>query len=506
MRALSRLAALWGNLIHRERRERDLTQEIDAYAELLEDEKVAQGMSRDQARRAAALELGGPEQVKEAVREVRMGARLETVGQDARYALRSLRRSPGFTSAAVTALALGIGATTAIFSVVDAVLLRPLPYDRPERLAVVLHGATRPVAPGNFLDWRRQAASFERMGAAQYWEPNLTSGDHPEKVLALRMTAEVIPLLGVPPLLGRAFTADEEQRGREHEVVLGHRLWQRRYAGDPSIIGRTVTLDGEGYDVVGVMPPGFEFPPFWAVGAQLWAPLPLGEQAANRGGQSLRVFARLSPAATLAQARAEMGVITARLERQYPGSNRDVVVRPLEDVVVGGTRRALYVLLGAVGFVLLIACANVSHMLLARGSARQKEVALRAALGASRARVVRQLVTESVVLALLGGAFGLLLAVGAVRALVVFGPAGLPRLATAAVNGRVLAATVIVSVATGIAFGLVPALQASRRDLTGALREGQRGTTGGARRSSLRRVLMGSEVALALVLLVAPAS
>jgi predicted permease len=498
----SRLASLWRNLLHRKRSERDLDDEVRAYAAILEDENVARGLPPVEARRQALIEMGGVEQVKEQVREVRMGALLETVGQDARYGLRTLARAPGFTVAAVLALALGIGATTAIFSVVDAVLLRPLAYARPHRLAVVLTRGTGPVAPGNFLDWRRDATSFERMGAAEAWGTNLGGNDRPEHVDGVRLTSDIFPLLGVPPQLGRTFASDEDQPGHAHVVVLGHRLWQRRFGGDAGVVGRSITLDGQPHVVIGVMPRGFEFPPFWATGAELWAPLPLAERAGSRNGQSLRVFARLSPGATLEKARAEMATITSRLEKEYPGTNRNVVVRTLDDIVVGDVRSALLILLGAVAFVLLIACANVAHMLLARAAARHKEIALRIALGASRARVVRQLLTESVVLAAIGGVAGVALAAAALRMLIAISPGNLPRLETAGLDPRVLAVTVVVSLATGIAFGLVPALQASRFDLSGALRDGERGSTVGAGRHRLRRFLMASELALALVLLV----
>jgi putative ABC transport system permease protein len=498
----SRLRSLWRNLAHKQASERELDEEVRAYAAILEDEHAARGLSPDEARRQALIEMGGMEQVKEEVRAVKMGALVETVAQDVRYGLRTLARTPGFTLAAVLALALGIGATTAIFSVVDAVLLRPLPYAEPDRLAVVLHGGRDPVAPANYLDWRREASAFERMGAAEYWQTNLSGGDRPERVLGLHVTADILPLLGVSPLLGRVFAPDEEAAGRDQVVVLGYRIWQRRFGGDPSVVGRTVALDGVPHAVVGVMPRGFEFPPFWATGAELWAPLPLAKRADNRGARSLRVFARLREDKGLQQARAEMAMITARLEQAYPASNRDVVVRGLDDTVVGDVRSALLVLLGAVGFVLLIACANVAHMLLARGAARRKEIALRVALGASRARVVRQLLTESVLLASAGGLVGLGLAAWMIRTIVALSRDSIPRLETAGLDPRVLAATLAVSFLTGIAFGLVPALQTSRLDLGTSLKEGERGSSSGAGRHRLRRLLMGSEMALALVLLV----
>jgi putative ABC transport system permease protein len=498
----ARIASLWRTLFGGESADRHLDAEVGGYVDHLADEKVRTGMSPDDARRSALLEVGGAEQLKERVRDVRTGTRLETLVRDVRYALRTLARTPGLTAAMVFVLALGIAASTAVFSVVNAVLLRPLPYAAPDRIVVLLHGDRNPVSPANYLDWRRAAASFERMGAAEVWSPNLTGDDHPERVNALRITADIPPLLGVPPALGRPILAGEDRKGSDHVVVLGDGLWQSRYAGDPAILGRSITLDGEAYTVVGVMPPGFAFPPFWARGTQLWAPLSLEERAINRGGSSLRVFARLREGSTLDQARAEMTAITARLEEEFPGTHRDLTVRPLLDVVVGDVRPALLVLLGAVGFVLLVTCANVAHMLLARAAARRKEIALRAALGASRTRILRQLLTESLVLALAGGAAGLLLARAGVRALVALGPPGLPRLESVALDGRVLAFALVVSLGTGLAFGLVPALQATRRDLADALREGERGSTESGGRGRLRSVLVSSELALALVLLV----
>jgi putative ABC transport system permease protein len=498
----SRLASLWRNLVHPKRSERDLDDEVRAYAAILEDEHAARGLPPEEARRQALIEMGGMEQVKEDVRAVRMGALLETVYRDTRYAARTLARSPGFTAAAVLALALGIGATTAIFGVVDAVLLRPLPYHEPQRLAVLLHRGRNPVAPANFLDWKREASSFEAMGAADFWQANLTGVDTPERVMGLHVTANLLPMLGVPPLIGRLFAPDEDAPGRQHTVVLGYRLWQRRFGGDPSVLGRAIVLDGEAHTVVGVMPRGFAFPPFWARGAEMWAPMPLADRAANRNAQSLRVFGRLSPSTSLPQARAEIATLTARLEQAYPGTNRDVRVLSLEDIVVGDVRAALLVLLGAVAFVLLISCANVAHMLLARAAARHKEVALRVALGASRGRMIRQLLTESVLLASIGGVAGVLLAAAATRAVVAFGPADIPRLDATELDLRVLVFAVGVSFLTGIAFGLAPAVQASAPDLNRGLRESERGSTAGAGRHRLRRLLMASEVALALVLLV----
>ncbi len=426
---------------------------------------------------------------------------METLLQNLRYTIRALRKSPGFTAVAVITLALGVGANTAIFSVVNAVLLRPLPYKDDSRLVVILNQGRNPVAPANFIDWGRQSQSFSQMGAAEYWTPNLTGTDNPEKLWALHVTPDIFPVLGVQPLLGRMFLPEEQEAGKEHEVVLSYALWQSHFAGKPEIIGRSVALSGETYTVVGVMPRDFKFAPFWATKAQLWAPLALGSRLNDRGGSSLRVFARLKPGVTLEQAQAEMAGITGRLEREFPGTNQDMQVVSLREKVVGNIRPALLVLLGAVGFVLLIACANVSHMLLARAAARREEIALRTALGARRWDVFRQLLTESLTLAFLGGGTGLLLAVWGVRVLLAIGPAAIPRVETVAVDGNVLLFALGISLFTGLAFGMAPAWRATAVNLSDALKEGKRGSSEGMRRNRLRGLLVGSEFALAVVLL-----
>ena len=398
-------------------------------------------------------------------------------------------------------LALGIGASTAILSVVDAILLRPLAYEDPSRLAVVLHEWDGPVAPANFLDWKASSRSFENMGAAEYWTPNLTGGDTPEKLWAIRMTADVLPVLGVRPALGRWFLPQETAPGADRVVVLGHGIWTSRFASDPDIVGKPLTLDGEPYTVVGVMPPSFQFAPFWATQAQMWAPLDLSPRASSRTNSSLRVFARLKDGVTLEAARREMAGVTANLEREFPGTNRNVRVTPLLEMVVGDVRPALLVLLAAVGLVLLIACANVANMLLARSSTRQREVALRSALGASRGRTIRQLLTESLVLAILGGAAGAALGAWILRLLVRFAPLGIPRMSEVHLDPRILLATFAVALLSAAAFGLAPALQTSAVHLESALKEGSR-TGAGREGGRMRRVFVAAEVAIAIVLLI----
>lgn len=421
--------------------------------------------------------------------------------QDVRYALRQLRKSPGFAAVAIITLALGIGANTAIFSVVNAVLLRPLPYKDDGRLVVVLHNGRNPVAPANFADWQSQNHSFESMGAAESWSPNLTSTDNPENLSGLRITSEIFPMLGVQPLLGRVFLPEEQQPGKDLEVVLSYSLWQNHFAGDANVLGRAVALNGHGYTIVGVMPKDFQFAPFWATKATIWAPLALGDRLGNRGGNSLRVFGRLKSGVTLEQARAEMTGIADRLEQQYPGTNRDVQVVSLREKVVGNIRAALLVLLGAVGFVLLIGCANVAHMFLARSAARQREIAVRAALGAMRWRVLRQYLLESLVIALLGGVCGLLLALWGTRVLIALGPQQIPRLATIGVDQYVLLFVLAVSLITGLVFGILPAWKASAANVSEALKEGERGSSEGVGRNRLRSLLVSSEFAFAVILL-----
>lgn len=421
--------------------------------------------------------------------------------QDLRSGLRQARKAPGFTLVAVFTLALGIGANTAIFSVVNTVLLRPLPYKDDSRLVVILQNGHNPISPANFIDWRNQNHVFEPMGVAEYWTPNLSGTDNPEKLWGLHVSAAIFPMLGVQPLLGRVFLPEEEDAGREHEVVLSFNLWQSHFAGDPNILGKSVELTGETYSVVGVMPKEFKFAPFWATKAELWAPLALGPRRNDRGGGSLRVFARLKPGVSLEQAQAEMAGITGRLEREFPGTNQDMQVLSLREKVVGNIRPALLVLLGAVGFLLLIACANVSHMLLARSAARQKESALRSALGAQRWDLFQQFLTEGLVLALMGGGAGLLLAMWGIRILLALAPTSIPRVETVAVDGWVLLFVSAISLLTGLVFGMAPAWSGTDVNLSDALKKADRGSSDGPGRSHWHSLLVGSQFAMAVILL-----
>jgi predicted permease len=423
---------------------------------------------------------------------------------DLKYALRMLLKKPGFTLVALFTLSLGIGANTAIFSLINTVILRPLPYREPEQLVTILHDGAKPVAPANYFDLAAQSQSFAAIAAAQWWEPNLTGRDQPEHLRGLQLTAQMFQVLGVNSELGRTFNADEDQPGRDHVVVLSHRLWQRRFGADPNIIGQQVSFDGEAYTVIGVMPPEFRFAPFWATNAELWTPLNLAVRANDRRGQSLRVFARLNPGVTRSAAQAEVATIFQRLEAVYPEANKGLalVVDSLHEQAVGKTRPALMILFGAVIFVLLIACANVANLMLTRATSRQKEIAVRTALGASSARIARQLLTESLLIALIGGGFGLLLSLAALKTLVSLGPDTLPRLETISLDLPTLAFTFGLSLFTGVLFGLAPVLQARKWNWHDALKESSRGSSTGRSRVNARRLLVISEVALAVMLVI----
>jgi len=481
----------------RTRMENEMDAELRFHMEAYAEDLQRQGVPREEAMRRARIEFGGVERAKEECRDARGVSFAETLLQDLRYGARALQKSPGFTAIAVFTLALGIGANTAIFSVVNAILLHPLAYKEADRLATILNDGNGPISVANYVDWREQSHSFEAMGAAEYWSPNLTGVDQPENIRGHKITCDLFPLLGAQPLLGRLFTEADDHAGSEHEVILSYRLWQRRFSADRNVIGKMVRLNGEAYSVVGVMPRDFQFAPFWATNAELWVPIAFGDRVHNRAGNSLRVFGRLKPGVTLDQARAEITTITARLEQQYPGTNQNVVVTPLKEKVVGKVEAPLLVLLGAVGFVLLTACANVAHMLLARAASRQKECAVRAALGAGRTRVVRQFLTENLLLAGLGGALGLLLAFWGTRALVALSPASIPRVETVTLDGMVVLFLFAITVLTSIGFGLAPALQASAVNLSDTLKATGRGSSDGMQHNRLRSFLVASEFALA---------
>jgi len=442
--------------------------------------------------------------------------------QDIRYCVRSLVKTPGFTAVAVIVLALGIGANTAIFTVVNAVLLRPLPYPGSDQLVMLWETNPRfqigvdtlPVTHGNFMDWREQNSVFEYVSALGVGRWNLTGSGEPERISGASVSPNFFRLMGTETKLGRAFRDDEEKPGAGKVVVISHALWQRRFAGEPGVIGKTMTLDGESYTVIGVAPVGFQFPrakemPYFvgvATQTDLWRPMTLGDDFVNkkRANHQLCVMAKLNPSVTREQAQTEMTAIAERLEQSYPDSNQGIGVKvvPLNEQVVGNVRVALLVLMGAVALVLLIACANVANLLLARSSARQKEIAIRTALGASRGRIVRQLLTEALLLSMTAAAAGTLLSLWGIKAMLSLSRENLPRAYEISVDVRVLGFTVAIALLTSVLFGLTPALQASKINLSESLKEGSRGLSGGQRSNHVRSALVIAEVALSLVLLI----
>jgi predicted permease len=434
---------------------------------------------------------------------------LITLFQDLRFSLRTLRLNTAVTLVAALALALGIGANTAIFSVVHAVLLEPLPYADPARLVTLLGPRSRPLSPPDFLDIRNQSQSFEGVAAAESWTGNLSGRSIPEQIVGLRLSEDMFRVLGVPPLRGRTFSRDDFEPGRGRVLVISYGLWQRRFGGTLDVIGQTIVLDGEPYTLIGVMPASFQFTPFWITQAEMWAPLDVSDRVTQRAFHSLRVFARLRPGVSALSAQAEIDGICRNLARAYPDTNTNmqVLVEQLQEKVVGNVRPALLVILGAVGLVLLIACANVANLVLARATARQRETAIRLSLGAQRMRIARLFLTESVVLSMLGAVPGLLLATwgtNILQSILRPDPGSSVRLArwdTVAINAPVLGFTLLLSLATGILFGLAPALFASRQDLNERLKGGGRSLAGG-RGSGLRKTLVAAEVAIAIVLLV----
>jgi putative ABC transport system permease protein len=431
---------------------------------------------------------------------------MDNLLKDLRYGARTLLKNPGFTVIAVLALALGIGANTAVFSIVNAVLLRPLRFERPEQLVTIWEtnlsqglGHSQ-VSPVTFTDWRQQNQIFD--GVATWWYPqvNLTdTGTEPVRVRTIDATDNFFSVLGVQPMLGRLFLPGEDQRGADLIAVLSYNLWKTRFNSDPSVIGKPIALDGRLHSVVGVMPQGFNYPE----NIEVWRPLGWDPAQHNRGARFMEAVARLAQGVTIEQAQAEMTALGHRLEQEYPRTNIDwgVTLIPLRNEIVGNFRVALLVMLGAVAFVLLIACANIANLLLARAGARQKEIAIRLAMGASRSRLIRQFLTESILLASLGCALGLVLAYFGGKALMTLNPVAIPRSNEIGIDARMLGFTLGITLITGIIFGLVPALQASKPDLNQVLKEGGRDSKSSSG-NSIRNALVVSEIAIALVLLI----
>ena len=436
---------------------------------------------------------------------------MDSIIKDIRYGVRALLKHPGFTAIVVITLALGIGASTAIFSVVNSVVLRPLPYRTADRIVAIQEldpdGKRGQSTSANVYDWRQQNTVFEHLSAYKITTTNLALSDHAERIDLAQTNADFFDVFGVTPQYGRLFIPQDEQAGHEPVVVVSNALWQRRFGSDPSLVGKSITLDGKNYNVIGIAPPGFQYPEkteLWLPPTRLVPELFAGQDVTQtRRMGYLFVVALLKPGVSLPQAAGEMETITARLRQQYPDTNNTRFNRvvPLHKHLVGDTNKLLWLLLGAVTFVLLIGCANVANLLLASGAARQKEIAIRVSLGASRPRVIRQLFTESALLALLGGVVGLLVAFWGLAAITKLLPTDFPRLNEIHIDLRVLAFTFAASMLTGILFGLVPALQVSRSDVQDAIRETGRGASSSRRQSRFRQALIVVEVALSVVLL-----
>ncbi len=503
---LSRLKARLRSLFLKLQVEHELDEELRNHIERQTEQNIRLGMSPEEARYAARKAFGGMEQAKERSRDASGVRWIEELWRDLRYGLRMLLKNRGFTVVAMLTLALGIGANAAIFSVVNSVLLRSLPYKDPERIVKIWNSLTTqgPISEPEFNEYRNQSQSFDHVAAYVVFPTNLTGIKEPERVLTAATSSSFFPALGVQMELGRPYSSEEDQRGRNNVVVLSHGLWQRHFGADPNLIGNAVILNGRSRTVIGITPPGFGFP---SDKVDAWVPAAIDPASTITGVHYLNVIAHLRPGATLDQAKTELKVAVDRIKQRFPeyykgaeGFTARIV--PLRDEIVGDIRPALLVLFGSVGFILLIACANVANLLLARASARQKEIAVRTALGASRGRIVRQLLTESLLLSILGGAVGLLMAYWGIGFLIAEKPPALPRIGEITIDGRVLGFTMLISLLTGVIFGLAPALQASRPDLNESLKEGGRGGAESAGRNRTRGLLVVSQVALSVVLLV----
>ena len=496
-------------LVRRHEFDRDLDDEVQFHLAMREQKLREQGVAADEAPYAARRQFGNITGLKETSRELWGFRSLEILLQDVQYGARQLRRTPGFTAVAVLTLALGIGINTVMFSVVNGILLRPLPYPDPSQLMTIVsvstknHETMESVSSADLPFVKEQTDAFDSLALYGFSVPTLTGQGEPEQLEGGAATPGLFPLLGMEPQLGRNFLPNEATPAKSHVVILSHRLWRRRFGGDPAIIGKSVTLSERLYTVIGVMPPGFSFP---SAKTELWLPLVLqGQEAVSHGWRSRRMLARLKPGVDLVKAQAELDTVSARLARQFPQDRTwGLRIVPLKEAIVGSFRHAFFLLLGAVAFVLLIACANLANLFLSRGRAREREMAIRCSLGATRRRVIRQLLTESLIIAAVGGAIGLLLVPTGANLICAIAPANIPRLDQITIDGRVLWFVLGASMLAGILFGLAPAIHVSKPDVISALKDGFQTTPSGfglfqAHRT--RSALVVAEVAMAMVLI-----
>src|SRR5437660_5705488 len=506
MSVLNRIAAFWRNLFRKGNVEQELSDELAYASHALAEKKITEGLSEVEARRQAAMQLGGVEQLKEKIREAKAGYYMEGVVRDLRYAGRMFFKNPGFTAVAIIALGLGVGANTAIFSLVNGVLLRPLPFPDAERIVYIegknpQAGITESnISFLDFTDWSQQTDLFA--STAAYWTGTANfgaDGAEPERVPRAGVTTGFFSVLGVQPVLGRTFVPEDDKGWPQSVAIISHGLWKRRFGSDPAIVGKQVQMSSRPLTIISVMPPGFEYPEQ----TQVWVPSAVNLSDEPRDNRVWSAIARLNTGIDLKQAQTRLRAINSQLAKQFHETHKgwDVFLSTLHERLVREVKPSLLALLGAVGFVLLIACANVANLLLARSAARQKEIAIRAAMGASRTRVLRQMLTESILLSAIGGAAGLVLSIWLTDVLMAMLPEGAPRIEQVGIDYRVLTFALGVSALTGILFGIVPALQASKLDVTRALNEGGRSGEG-HRRTSARSLLWIGEVALSLMLLV----
>jgi predicted permease len=497
----------WKRFFRRDAWDEERAREIETYLQIETDENMARGMTRQEARYAARRKLGNPTSIREEIYRMNSLGMLETIWQDLKYAARVIRKSPGFAFFAITVLALGIAANTAIFSIADAVLLRPLPYRDADRLVMVWEDGSSygfpqdTPAPGNFSDWSTRNHVFVDVAAYSWDDLNLTGDGHPEQLTGDEVSANLFSVLGVSPLLGRDFRPDDNASGAARVTILSHGLWLRRFGGDTRIVGQQMRLDGEKCTVIGVMPHGFLYPDRKT---ELWVPWQFTkEKLTDHGSHFLHVVARLRPGVSLQTANADLATIAKQLEQEHPDSNAKIGAFAvlLREDLAGDMRPAILVLFGAVCFVLLIACANIANLVLARASGKRRELAMRLTLGASRLRIVGQMLTESLLLAMIAGAIGLTLSVWVTKFLASLIPSGIAPLEDSVLDGRVFLFTAGVSIVTGILFGVVPALRVSGLDLATSLKDGGGRGHVGSGGQGLRDVLVVGEVALAIVLL-----